>query len=109
MTSCDLAIVRGTPRDRRAQHPTTAALVVEIADSSVRLGRGLEARVHARAGIADYWIVHPADGTVEVYRDPARERRRRWRYRAVSVVPAGERVIPLAAPFSAIPVADLLP
>lgn len=105
----DLAVVRGAARDFRSQHPTTAALVVEIADSSVRLDRGLKARVYARAGIPDYWIVNLVDRTVEVYRDPIREGRRRWRYRAVTTVPADERVVPLAAPFSSILVADLLP
>ena len=105
----DLAIVRGTPGDGRAHHPTTAGLVVEIADRSVRLDRGLKARVYARAGIADYWIVHLVDRTVEVYRDPTREGQRSWRYRAVSIAATDERVVPLAAPFSSILVAHLLP
>src|SRR5437773_1108697 len=48
----DVSVVRGTPRDAPSGHPTTAALVVEIADSSLRLDRGPKAQVYARAGIA---------------------------------------------------------
>ena len=52
--------------------------MVEVADSSLHLDRGLKARGYARAGIADYWIVNLVDGVVEVYRDPAPERARRF-------------------------------
>ncbi|MEK7387019.1 MAG: Uma2 family endonuclease, partial [candidate division NC10 bacterium] len=57
----DVSVVRGTPRDAPSGHPTTAALVVEVADSGLRLDRGPKARVYARAGIADYWIVNLID------------------------------------------------
>ena len=105
----DVAIVRGHPRDPQDDHPATADLVVEIADASLRLDRRVKARVYARAAISDYWIVNLVDRRVEVYRDPVGVGRRAARYRSVSVVPADERVVPLAEPFVSLAVADLLP
>ena len=66
----DVAVVRGRIDDYRDAHPTTAALVVEVADSSLDFDRTTKAAMYARAGIADYWIVNVPDRHVEVYRDP---------------------------------------
>lgn len=105
----DVAVVRGDARDFLADHPATAALVVEIADASLELDRQLKARIYARAGITDYWIVNLIDRVVEVHRDPVVAGRRGSRYRDVTVMAASERLVPLAAPFSSILIADLLP
>jgi Uma2 family endonuclease len=105
----DVAVVRGDARDFLADHPATAALVVEIADASLELDRQLKARIYARAGITDYWIVNLIDRVVEVHRDPVVAGRRGSRYRDVTVMAASERIVPLAAPFSSILIADLLP
>jgi len=106
----DVSVVRGTPRDAPSGHPTTAALVVEIADSSLRLDRGPKARAYARVGIADYWIVNLIDRALEVDREPSgREVRGRARYTSVETLGADATLAPLAAPHARISVADLLP
>jgi len=105
----DVAVVRGDARDFLVDHPTTAALVVEVADASLQLDRRVKARIYARAGITDYWIVNLVDRVVEVHRDPLSAGRRGSRYRDVTAVPADERIVPLAAPFASIAIADLLP
>ena len=46
---------------------------------------------------------------MEVHRDPVVAGRRGSRYRDVTTMAAGERIVPLAAPFSSILIADLLP
>lgn len=69
MPEPDVAVVRGTPEDFRARHPTTAELVVEVAVSSVALDRE-NASLYAEAGIAEYWIVLGESETLEVYRQP---------------------------------------
>ena len=66
----DITIVAGTRRDFSRQHPSTAALVVEIAVSSVALDRE-NASLYAEARITEYWIVLAASRQVEVYRGPA--------------------------------------
>jgi Uma2 family endonuclease len=50
----DVAVVAGAPRDYLEAHPMTAALVVEVADSSLRLDRRLKGSLYARAGLPDY-------------------------------------------------------
>ena len=104
----DLAVLRGSPRDWLADHPSTAALVVEIADTSLRFDRVVKGRVYAAAGIADYWIVNLRDRVVEVYREPIRGTRRAH-YAATHVAPPGETLTPLAAPGARIAVDGLLP
>jgi Uma2 family endonuclease len=65
----DMAIVRGDEHDFAERHPSTAELVVEIAITSIALDRE-KAAIYAEAGVAEYWIVLPAERRVEVYRRP---------------------------------------
>jgi Uma2 family endonuclease len=105
----DLAVVPGSARDYRDAHPSHAALVVEIADSSVRLDRRLKASIYAQAGIAEYWIVNLVDRALEMHRDPCLPDPRRWTYRSVHVARPAETISPLAAPTARISISDLLP
>jgi Uma2 family endonuclease len=65
----DITIVRGGDADFAHAHPVTAALVVEVAVSSVALDRELAA-LYAEAGVEEYWIVIGNEQAVEVYRRP---------------------------------------
>ena len=107
----DVAVVAGAPRDYVRAHPSTAALVVEVADSSVRLDRRLKSGLYARAGLQEYWIVNLVGGVLEVHREPqpAADALSGWGYRSVEILRSPATVIPLAAPGAQIPVADLLP
>ena len=107
----DACVVRGTPRDYVASHPTLPALVVEVAQSGLGLARGREAAAYARARIADYWIVNLVDRVLEVHREPMRPgpARRHWGYAAIETLGADATITPLAAPSAGIRVADLLP
>jgi Uma2 family endonuclease len=69
----DVAVVGGAIRDYVHAHPSAAALVVEIADSSLAIDRGRKLRLYAREGVPEYWIVNLVDDCVEVYRQPAGE------------------------------------
>ena len=64
----DVAVVPGSTRDYRDGHPAHAALVVEVAESSLRRDREVKGSLYARAGIADYWIVNLGDRVLEVFR-----------------------------------------
>lgn len=64
----DVAVVPN--RDYHDEVPTTAYLVVEVADSSLRKDRRIKARLYAEFGIAEYWIVIVSQGVVERHRDP---------------------------------------
>ena len=104
----DVAIVTGAARDYLAAHPSTAALIVEVADSSLRLDRRFKAELYARARLPEYWIVNLVDGALEVHREPQPGGGDPV-YRTVEVLRPPAMVTPLAAPALTIPVADLLP
>ena len=106
----DVAVVSGSPRDYPTEHPSAPVLVVEVAHDSLRSDRMLKARLCARAGVEDYWIVNLVERVLEVHRAPVPPRRGRAAvYTDVRRVPARETVTPLAAPAGTIAVADLLP
>jgi Uma2 family endonuclease len=107
----DVAVVAGDPGDYFDAHPSTAALVVEVADSSLRLDRRFKAAVYAEAGLREYWIVNLVDRAVEVHRapQPADDPADGWTYRSVAILRRPATVAPLAAPAAEVPVADLVP
>jgi len=107
----DVAVVAGAPRDYLGGHPSGAALVVEVASSSLTLDRRVKAGLYARAGLPEYWIANLVEGVLEVHRDPGPkpETAYGWGYRSVRILRPPASVTPLGAPGSPIPVADLLP
>jgi Uma2 family endonuclease len=106
----DVAVVSGGVRDFMHEHPTTATLVVEVADSSLAFDRRRKARIYAAAGIPEYWIVNLAERALEVYRAPgAVAGAERFAYAEHATLDAGGRVSPIARPGASIAVADLLP
>jgi Uma2 family endonuclease len=107
----DLAVVSGRWQDYRHSHPARAALVVEVAESSLDVDRHHKGGLYARAGIPDYWIVNLADRVLEVYRDPAPDASAAygWRYRSLATLTPPGAVAPVAFPSSPIDVAALLP
>jgi len=107
----NLAVVAGGPRDYLASHPTTALLVVEISDTTLGFGRTFKAGQYARANIAESWIVNLRDRVLEVFRQPApmADQSLGHHYRSVTRHTDQEAVAPLAAPDTAVRVADLLP
>ena len=65
----DLMVIDPLPRDR---HPSTAALVVEVAVTTHRHD-AWKAQRYARAGVGEYWIVDLPGRAVTVHRDPGRD------------------------------------
>jgi Uma2 family endonuclease len=107
----DVAVVAGESEDYIAAHPSSPALVVEVADSSLRLDRRFKAAIYARAGLREYWIVNLVDRILEVHREPHApvDAAEDWSYRSVDVLRPPSHVTPLAAAHARILVADLLP
>jgi Uma2 family endonuclease len=98
----DLAVVPSRPRDYGG-HPTTAALLVEVADSSLAFDTNEKRLLYARAGIRDYWVVDVNGRRLLVYRDP-----QAGDYATHQALGQADTVSPLAAPTAAVRVADLL-
>jgi Uma2 family endonuclease len=108
----DLIVIRGTPRNYtdRLAGPQDTALVVEVADTSLRQDRGTKKRLYARAGFPIYWIVNLIERQIEVYSEPSGPRRRpdyrrRQDYRPSEEIP----VVLEGVEVGRIPVRELLP
>jgi Uma2 family endonuclease len=71
----DLAVVSGSPRDYLSQHPTSALLVVEVSEASLKTDREVKGSLYASAGIPEYWILNLRERVLEVYREPAADAR----------------------------------
>jgi len=102
----DVAVVPGTYADYDERHPTTALVVIEVADTSLAQDRLTKSAIYAAAGVPDYCIVNVRDHVVEVYRRPDAEARR---YHELRVHGRGERVALTAFPDASLAVDDLLP
>jgi Uma2 family endonuclease len=107
----DVIVVAGPPRSQPTTPPSTAALVVEVADSSLAFDIAEKASLYAAAGIADYWVLDIAHNRLYVFRDPRPEAGQRFGhgYFRQSLNGPTDRVSPLAAPAASILVSDLLP
>jgi Uma2 family endonuclease len=107
----DLAVVVGSFNDYKRDHPTTAALVVEVSDTTLAMDRTTKASLYARGGIEDYWIVNLPDGVLEVHRQPAPMTGQPlgYHYRSIIRLTAADTLSPLARPDAVIAVANLLP
>ena len=107
----DVAVVPGRHGDYRHAHPARAALIVEVAESSLAFDRTQKGSLYARAGIADYWIVNLEERVVEVYRHPGPDLTAPvgWRYTSVDRFRPGEWVTPHDVPAAPLAVAALLP
>ena len=109
----DLAVVPGGPRDYAGVHPTTAALVVEVSDTTLNTDLTAKAERYATANIADYWVLDLNANQLHVFRDPQPlplpPDLAAIAYRTHLTLGPTDRVSPLAAPGASILVGDLLP
>jgi Uma2 family endonuclease len=99
----DLAVIAGSPRGLTG-HPTTADLVIEVADTSLHFDTTEKRLLYAAAVIADYWVLDLNSRRLLVYRDP-----QAGDYATHQVIAATGSVTPLAAPTGTVRVADVLP
>lgn len=98
----DIAVIAGTTRSSTG-HPTTADLVIEVADSSLDFDTNDKRLLYARAGIREYWVVDINGRRLLVYRDP-----QGGDYATQLALAATDSVSPLAVPTATLRVADLL-
>ena len=105
----DIAVVLGDFRAFIKEHPATAALVLEVARSSLDFDREVKAGLYASAGIPDYWIVNLVDRYLEVHREPLAMRSARFGhgYRSRLIFHPGDVIYPVANPDASIAIAEL--
>jgi Uma2 family endonuclease len=107
----DIALVALDTPTNETGRPTSAALVVEVAESSLAYDRNRKGPLYAAGGIQEYWLVNLPDRCLEVYRQsmPDETSFSGWRYQEQQVLHEGERVSPLIAPAVVIAVGELFP
>lgn len=105
----DLALVAGSARDLANRQPTTAALVVEVADSTLDYDTTVKAELYATGGIADYWVLDVVGRELIVFRNPAPIPGGGAAYRDKQTLGPNDTVSPLAVPGAVVEVSDLLP
>jgi Uma2 family endonuclease len=92
------------PFSLSAPVPSDIALLVEVSDSSLTIDLAVKARLYARAGIADYWVLDINNRSLVVHRSPQADR-----YQSVTAYNDHEEVAPLAAPDSLFAVGTAFP
>jgi Uma2 family endonuclease len=68
----DMAIVRGDIEVYRHRRPVAAdvGLLIELADTSLKIDTGAKLKAYARAGIPAYWVFNLRQDLIYVYTDP---------------------------------------
>ena len=107
----DLAITFGRPFESLEAMPTTAVLIIEVADFTITEDRYRKGSLYARAAVLDNWIVNLRKCCVAVYREPVPMSHKPFGfgYEKMQAFFWDETVSPLVKPEVLISVADLLP
>jgi Uma2 family endonuclease len=98
----DVAIVPD-PSWASSDHPESAILVIEVADSSLRLDRRKIA-IYAGCGAAEFWLVNLPESQVEVYREPVAPARR---YNDTFIAKPPDGLAPLSRPEARLNLSEL--
>jgi Uma2 family endonuclease len=90
--------------------PSSALLLIEVSDSTLRYDRTEKASLYASVGVSDYWILNLVDHVLEVRRTPRPDSTARFgfSYSSLQTLSAGDRVAPLAMPEAIFAIDDLL-
>lgn len=101
----DVALLAPREDFYAAAHPTAgdAALLIEVADTTLEFDSDDKLRLYARSGVTEYWIVDLDGGRVLVHRSPSGDR-----YTDAYSVAAGGSVAPAALPEVTVDVAWIL-
>lgn len=101
----DLAVFKPRSDLYAAKKPTPAdvLLIVEVADTTLRLDRNIKVPRYAAAGIPEVWIEDLNHDCLLVYRDPKKES-----YKTTFTLIPGDSVSPIAFPEIHFTIQDLL-
>jgi Uma2 family endonuclease len=102
----DIAVVIIDPFDYATHHPTPSEvyLIIEVADSSLAYDRQVKAKIYARSGIADYWVLNVSDRQLHVFREPAEDA-----YQSEVILDETATISPLQFPAFNIAIGEMLP
>ena len=101
----DVMVIRRRADYYAGSHPAPddLFLLVEVADTSLRLDREVKIPIYARSGIREVWLADIDGGTLHVFRSPSPEG-----YKVQQVVQRGQALAPEAFPEFTVSVEELL-
>jgi Uma2 family endonuclease len=101
----DVTLLRPRADFYVSAHPGVAdiLLLIEVANSTLRLDRRVKIPLYARAGIGEVWLVDLISERVEMFREPGG-----GRYRDVTRLERGAELAPLVFSDPTLVVDDLL-
>jgi Uma2 family endonuclease len=107
----DLAVVTGAIRDYHGRTPTSAVMIVEIADTTLFTDTTTKAELYATAGVPEYWVLDVVGRQLHIFRDPQSlpAGLGATAYKTHLTLGLTDSISPLAAPQASIRVSDLLP
>lgn len=102
----DIAVVKIDPLDYADHHPTPSEvyLIIEVADSSLKLDCVTKSQAYFQAGITDYWVLDVINRQLHVFRQPTPQG-----YESKVVLAEDATIAPLEFPDLQIAVLDMLP
>lgn len=102
----DLAIVRGSALNYASQHPQPEdiALIVEIADSTLKQDCTIKDKLYAQAGITEYWVQDLKNQQLHIFRAPTA-----IGYRSRTILSTPNRASPLAFPELSLDLESIFP
>lgn len=102
----DIAVVKVDPLDYADHHPTPPEvyLIIEVADSSLKIDCDTKAKAYSQAGITDYWVLDVTSRQLYIFREPSQEG-----YQSKVVLGEDATISPLAFPDLQIMVLEMLP
>lgn len=102
----DISVVKIDPLDYADHHPTPSEvyLIIEVADSSLKLDCETKAKAYSQAGIKDYWVLDVVKRELHIFREPTEEG-----YQSEVILAEDGIVSPLEFPDLQIAVLEMLP
>ena len=102
----DLVVVRGSTDDYSRRHPIAGdvALIIEVADTSLKFDTTTKVEYYALAGIPEYWVVDTVNRVLIVHRNPVGPA-----YQSKQTLAPSDSIAAASAPNSVVSIGDLLP
>jgi Uma2 family endonuclease len=102
----DVAVLAQPFTEYQSRHPlgSELRLLIEVADTSLVLDRKFKARLYARAGVPEYWVLGIPNRVLYVHRHPVN-----GEYQQVIQLSDSESVAPECQKDALVSVRDLLP
>ena len=102
----DISVVKIDPLDYADHHPTPSEvyLIIEVADSSLKLDCETKAQAYSLAGIKDYWVLDVVKRELHIFRKPTQKG-----YESETIIAEYGTVSPLEFPDLYIRLSDMLP